>query len=109
MTQGITDSTGTETFTGAKVDACAMSLKKSTGFSRMSVTVICCVLGSSLQDNALMCTFCSCIDLLTRAHRKLATGCHIYVPFWKKVVTVFGFLRFLLPYFFACVTMNREA
>ena len=54
------------------------TLKKPTGFSRMSITAICYSLGILLQDNTLMGAFSLCIvkyiiDTLTRAHSKLAT------------------------------------
>ena len=61
LNQGIIDPTGTETFakepkvrkiiSEAKVDACAVSLKKSIGFSCMSVTASFCVLVALLRDN----------------------------------------------------------
>ena len=42
---------------GDKVEARAVLLKKSTGFFRMSVTAICCVLGALLRDTMLVGVF----------------------------------------------------
>ena len=63
---------------------------RSTVFSRMFVTTICCALGALLRDNMLMSAFCLyigtyIIDLLTRAHSKLSTHVYVYVPFRKKL------------------------
>ena len=73
----------------AKVDARAVPLKKSTGFSRRSVTPNLQCVGALLRNNKLMDAFSLCIvtyiiDMLTREHLNLSLDCHVSVPLRKN-------------------------
>ena len=88
--------------------------KKSTGFYRMSVTAICCVFGcfatkQHVDGCCLFMHFKIYNWLVNGRTLKTCTGLSCLCLTLEKVVTVFGFLRFILPYlFFACVTTYRS-
>ena len=82
---------------GAKVDAYAVQLKRSTVFLHVCGTAICRVLSALLRDNMLMRAFSlrivTCIiDMLTHAHSKLAAG-----------LFHFGKSRHFSVFFFSCL------
>ena len=79
----------------------------------MSVMAFCCALGALLRDNVLMSAFCLCfvtyiIDLVMSTRLKLVTELLCLCSTSEKVITVFGFLRFLLPHFFARVARGHS-
>ena len=79
----------------------------------MSVMALRCALSVLLRDDVLMSNFCLCIvtyiiDLVMSARSKLVAGLLCLCSTSEKVITVFGFFRFLLPHFFARVARGHS-
>ena len=79
----------------------------------MSVMAFCCALSVLLRDDVLMSDFhlyivTYIIDLVMSARSKLVTELLCLCSTLEKVVTVFGFLYFLLPHFFARVARGHS-
>ena len=75
-------------------DSHVIQLKKFTGFSRMSVTTICCVWGALLLDSMLIDAFClhitHLIDFLTCAHSKHYRRIVMSVGFTLEKLSLFS-------------------
>ena len=67
-----------------------------------------CFTAEQYVDGSFLCIHII-IDFLTCAHSKLATGLSCLCFTLKEVVSVYEFIRFLWPYFLACVPTIRAA
>ena len=87
------------------------TIKKFTGFSRMSLTTICCVWGALLLDSMLIDAFClhitHLIDFLTCAHSKHYRRIVMSVGFTLEKLSLFS-VSFVAYCLIFCMCGNQS-